>query len=163
MIPYRELFIEFERAELQYLVAGGFAVNFHQVQRATVDLDLILRLEPNNIRKFVSIMTTAGFKPRAPVDAVDLADEMKRQEWIKSKGMMVFSFFHSANPFEIVDVFIDEPKPFELLDQGKLVVEAFGVKIKVLGKKDLIEMKKSAGRDKDLFDISQLVKLDDEK
>ena len=161
MIPYKNLFIEFANCGIRYLVAGGFAVNFHQVQRATVDLDLILQLEPENVQNFVSIMKAFGFQPRVPVDPVDLADEKKRREWIESKGMMVFSFFNPANPFETVDVFVDEPKPFLELERGKLVVEAFGVNINVVGKDDLIEMKRRAGRDKDLFDVSQLVKRDE--
>mgnify|MGYP001569947502 FL=1 len=38
-------------------------------------------------------------------------------------------------------------------------VEAFGVKISVVGLDDLIEMKLKAGRDKDLFDVEQLKKI----
>lgn len=158
MVPYKELFLELDRRDIQYLVAGGFAVNFHQVQRATIDLDLILKLEKTNILKFIEMMKALNFRPRLPVDPSDFADEAKRKEWIEEKGLMVFTFHKLDDPLEVIDVFAEEPKPFSTLEKRQLVVDAFGVKIKVVGKSDLIEMKKAAGRDKDLFDISQLLK-----
>lgn len=54
MVPYQKLFKLLAQHKIQYLVADGFAVNFHQVQRATVDLDLILHLETKNILAFVN-------------------------------------------------------------------------------------------------------------
>ncbi len=42
MIPYAHIFKALSEAKVRYLVAGGIAVNLHQVMRATVDLDLIL-------------------------------------------------------------------------------------------------------------------------
>lgn len=43
MVAYKDLFVALEKHKIEYLVAGGFAVNFHQVNRATADLDLILK------------------------------------------------------------------------------------------------------------------------
>lgn len=158
MVPYKDLFIQLEKSGIQYLVAGGFAVNFHQVQRATVDLDLIVHLEKSNILNFIALMKTLGFEPKIPVKTEQLADPAIRKQWITEKGLMVFSFFHPKNSYETVDVFVDEPKPFLELYSRKLSVKAFGSIITVLGKNDLIEMKKSAGRDRDLYDVSQLEK-----
>jgi hypothetical protein len=45
MTPYKKLFLNLFEHNIRYLVAGGFAVNLHQVQRATVDIDLILDLK----------------------------------------------------------------------------------------------------------------------
>ncbi len=157
-ILYRDIFVALDREQINYLVAGGFAVNLHQVQRATVDLDLILDLNESNVLKFVGVATQLGFKPRVPVAAIDLANAEKRHEWIREKGMMVFSFHNPQNPFETIDIFVEEPKPFADLASRQLVVEAFGVKIKVLGRDDLIELKIKAGRDKDLYDVKQLQK-----
>ncbi len=158
MVPYQDLFKLLSQRKIRYLVAGGFAVNFHQVQRATVDLDLIVQLEKKNILDFTVIMKELGYSPRVPVKAEDLADPIIRNQWIRDKGMMVFSFIHFKNPFEVVDTFVDEFKPFDELYQRRLSVNAFGIVIDVIGKSDLVEMKKLAGRDKDLFDIQQLEK-----
>lgn len=64
MIPYKDLFIALMEGGVEYMVAGGFAVNFYQVQRATVDLDLIVLLEQNNIHKFIRIMQNPGCRCR---------------------------------------------------------------------------------------------------
>lgn len=159
MTPYREIFVHLAKNKIRYLVAGGFAVNFHQVQRATVDLDLIVHLEKENILAFVKMMTGLGFIPRVPVDPEQFADDKERNRWILEKGLMVFSFIHPDNSFEVVDVFAQEPEPFLDLFQRRLDVKAFGIVIPVLGKKDLIEMKKRAGREKDLFDARLLEKI----
>lgn len=158
MIPYKAVFEGLAKHEIRYLVAGGFAVNFHQVQRATVDLDLILQIEKNNILKFLALMKELGFKPRAPVRAEDFADETMRKEWIQKKGMMVFSFVHIQNPYEIIDLFSEEPYPFSELWNHRLDVSAFGLSIPVVGKADLIKLKKLSNREKDRFDIEQLEK-----
>lgn len=158
MVPYQTLFVQLRKQNIKYLVAGGFAVNFHQIQRATVDLDLIVHLEQSNVLKFVRLMEELGYIPNIPVNAQELADPDKRASWIADKGLMVFSFVHSKSTYETVDVFVQEPKPFSELYQRRLEVKAFGSTIDVLGKNDLIEMKQRAGRDKDLFDIQQLEK-----
>lgn len=162
MVAYKEIFSELERRGIRYLVAGGFAVNFHQVQRATVDLDLIVKLERANVLAFVDLLTGLGFRPRVPVDPKDFADEDKRAEWVREKGMMVFSFVHGQSPLEVIDVFSEEPWPFDELESRQFHVRAFGTTIPVVGKADLIAMKERAGRDKDLFDIAQLRKVPDD-
>ncbi|MBI3534622.1 MAG: hypothetical protein HY072_03945 [Deltaproteobacteria bacterium] len=158
MIPYQTLFTQLQQRHIEYLVAGGFAVNFHQIQRATVDLDLIIHLERSNVLEFVRLMNELGYVPRIPVKAEELAEPDKRASWIADKGLMVFSFVHSKSSYETVDVFVQEPKPFAELYQRRLALKAFGSVIDVLGKSDLIEMKRLAGRDKDIFDIQQLEK-----
>ncbi len=159
MVPYRKIFEELEKRKIRYLVAGGFAVNFHLVQRATVDLDLIIHLKKQNVLAFTKMMTELGFVPRVPVKPEDFADKKKRQEWIKSKGAAVFSFINPRNPFETVDIFMEEPFPFDKLWKRRFEASAFGYNIKVLGKKDLILLKEKSGRAKDLFDIQQLKKI----
>ncbi len=161
MIPYRKLFEELEKNRIRYLVVGGFAVNFHKVQRATVDLDLIIHLERKNIESFVHMMTALGYVPRLPVKPLEFAIAKKRNAWIKEKGMVVFSFLNPSNPFEIIDIFVKEPKPFKNLWRRRLVIEPFGIKIDVIGKKDLIWLKENAGRAKDIFDAQELKKQKD--
>ncbi len=158
MIPYQSLFVALAQNQIRYLVAGGLAVNLHQVQRATVDLDLIVHLERDNLLRFVKVMDSLGYQPRVPVRSIDLADEEKRRSWIEDKNMMVFSFLNPKNSFEVIDIFIQEPAPFEDLFKNKTTVQAFGVGIEIVGVEDLIKMKRVAGRDKDLFDIQQLEK-----
>lgn len=155
---FQDLFIQLEKEGIEYLVAGGFAVNLHQVQRATMDLDLILHLTKENILKFNKLMVAQGFQPRLPVNPDEFADPDIRQSWIKDRSLVVFTFINSKNPMENIDIFASEPKPFNELISRATKVTAFGASINIVGLEDLIEMKEKAGRDKDLFDIQQLKK-----
>lgn len=158
MTPYKDIFKALHRAKVRYLVAGGVAVNLHQIVRATVDLDLILHLEKKNVMKFVHVMKKLGYTPKVTVNPKDLADEQKRESWILEKNMMVFSFINPNNPMEIIDIFVREPFPFEKIYGRRKEVKAFGAKIPILGIEDLIKLKRKAGRDKDLYDIRLLRK-----
>jgi hypothetical protein len=159
MVDYEKIFRRLSESKIRYLIAGGFAVNFHQVQRATVDLDLIVWLDKKNILSFINLMSELGLLPRVPVSPLDFAEETKRQEWIDQKGMLVFTFYNPSNPFEIVDVFAKEPFPFERMWKDRTEVKAFGVLLPVVSKKDLIAMKENTGRDRDVFDVEQLKKI----
>ena len=44
MISFLDLFSSLNSNEVQYLVAGGWAVNLYGVERATGDLDLVVFL-----------------------------------------------------------------------------------------------------------------------
>lgn len=156
MVPYRQVFKELEQKNIKYLIAGGFAVNFHKVQRSTVDLDLIVLLEKTNWEAFVALMRDLDFHPRVPVDPLLLADDKTRNEWIKEKNMTVFSFLHSSNPLEIIDVLVKDLPPFEELWADRLELEAFGDKIKVVSKTHLIALKELAGRPRDIQDVERL-------
>ena len=137
MISYRQLFVALSAAKIRYLVAGGVAVNLHQVQRATADLDLILHLERENLLQFAKLMTQLGYQPKAPVKGEDFADPLLRKIWITEKNMKVFSFIHLKNPYELIDIFVEEPRPFAELEKNKLEIAAFGIIIPVLGIDDL--------------------------
>ncbi len=161
MVPYRKIFEELEKKKIKYLVVGGLAVNFHRVQRLTVDLDLIIHLKRDNILATIELMTMLGYRSRLPVDPKDFADAKKRAGWIKDKGMLVFSFIHPSNPFEVVDIFVKEPRPFKDLWARRLDISIPGVKIRVIGKRDLMYLKRKAGRPKDVFDLEELKKQKD--
>jgi hypothetical protein len=107
MALYQELFVALSENKISYLVAGGFAVNFHQVQRATADLDLIVHLEIKNVEKFISLMKQIGYQARLPVEAMDFANPEIRQKWIEEKNMLVFSFYNPKLKFETIDVFVE--------------------------------------------------------
>jgi|SRR3989338_669672 len=158
MTPYKDIFLALNRAKVRYLVAGGVAVNLHQITRATVDLDLIVHLEKENVLRFVGVMKDLGFVPKVPVAPEDFSDEEKRNSWIIEKNMVVFSFVNAVNQVEVVDVFVREPVPFEEAYGRRKDAEAFGTVVPVLGIEDLLSLKTAAGRDKDLYDIKLLRK-----
>lgn len=156
---YEEVFKALQEKRVNYLVVGGIAVALHGVPRFTADADFVLELIPENINKFIVAMKELGYKPKAPVDPSDFADAGKRAEWIKEKGLTVFSFWKEDDPLKLIDVFVSNPIDFKAMKREKLVKMAAGVEIPIPSVKHLIELKKIAGRPEDLRDIEFLEKL----
>ncbi len=91
---YEQFFVALAKQKVRYLVVGGFAVNFHQVQRATMDLDLIVHLEKDNLEGFLNVVSMLGFKPKAPVNPMDLVNSEIREEWLQRRGCGFSAFIN---------------------------------------------------------------------
>ena len=163
MLSFLDLFASLNKQGVQYLVAGGWAVNLYGIERATGDLDLVVFLEQHNLERFIEVVRQFGFKPKAPVALEDFALAEKRREWKEEKGMMVFSFFDPLNPFVLLDVFIDIPFDFEKVYVSRSMISAGRTEIPVVPLLTLIEMKEKAGRPQDLADIYYLRQLQGEQ
>lgn len=160
MISFLDLFTALNASEVQYLVAGGWAVNLYGVERATGDLDLVVYLEKHNLERFIDVVTRFGLSPKAPVSAIEFSDEDKRRQWRDEKGMMVFSFHDPQNPFVLLDVFIDIPFDFVAAYAGRSRIATGRVEIPVVPLETLIMMKQQAGRPQDLADIHYLKQIE---
>jgi predicted nucleotidyltransferase len=148
-----------ERGGVRYLVVGGVAVVLHGYLRTTVDLDLVLDLEPENAHKAVKVFRELGFEPRAPVPMEGFADAAERARWVREKNARVFSLWHPEEPGFLVDLFVEEPFDFEERYERAATVPLDEVEIRVLSLDDLIEMKRATGRAQDLRDADALQDL----
>ena len=153
---YEDIFRRLNEEKVYYIVVGGIALVLHGVLRLTADLDLIVKLQSDNLAKFISVMKKLKFKPKVPVKAEDFIDPVNRQTWIEEKGMRVFSFYNPAVPAGLVDVFVDEPIEYRKLEAGKEWVEAGGIRIPVVSIRHLIKLKEISGRPQDAADIRAL-------
>ena len=153
---YGKVFKAINKARVKYVVAGGVAVYLYGYPRLTQDLDLIVFLEKNNLRKFYEALKSIGYLPKVPVTKDQFIDEKQRKQWKKEKGMIVFSFVSRQPPFQMIDMFVDEPIRFNDLYSKKKDMRIEGVKIPLIGIDHLLKLKKEAGRAKDLDDIIQL-------
>jgi hypothetical protein len=160
-LDYETFFKELNRIEIDYVVIGGLAVNFHGIPRMTYDIDLVVRLETGNVQKLVARLLDWGFQPRAPVDPEDLADELKRNSWIQDKNMKAFTFFNEDQPISEIDILIDSPIMYEELKKRAIVIEVNQEEIPVASIADLIEMKRQTGRKQDLADVEHLKQIRD--
>jgi hypothetical protein len=156
---YEELFNALEEQHIRYLVVGGVAVVLHGFVRATADLDLMVALDPENLKAFIALMKDKGYKPKVPVPIEDFLQLKKRQSWKKEKGMLVFSLFHPKKTEELIDVFVDEPIPFAEAYGRRVSIPLGKQQISVASKDDLIKLKQQAGRAQDLQDIQALEDL----
>jgi len=153
---YENVFSSLQKNEVRYAVAGGVALVLHGVVRFTADLDLIVDLEPDNLRRFVQTITELGYRPRNPVKAADFLDPALRAGWKQEKEMEVFSFVDPAQPMTLIDVFIEEKIPFREILNELALVTAKGITIPVVSLAHLKRLKKAAGRPQDLADIEAI-------
>ena len=140
----------------RYLVVGGVALVLHGHPRFTADLDLVLSLEQANLRSALGALRSLGYRPRAPVPMEQFADPAMRRSWIEEKGLTVFSLWSARFPATEIDLFVEEPFPFDAAYARALEADlGFGT-VRVASIDDLIDMKQRAGRPKDLEDIAAL-------
>ena len=159
MSLYLPIFKALNDANIKYVVVGGIATILHGYVRATSDIDLVVDLQVEEATKVMTVLTTAGFKPKVPVQAMEFADANKREQWVKEKGMQVFSMYHPDRIGLTVDLFVKHPIPFDELWSHSVVMNLDGINVRTCSIDDLITMKQQAGRHKDLADIEQLTKI----
>ena len=159
MIKFEKLFSALNKGKVRYLVVGGIAVNLYGIERATADIDLVVDLEENNLQKFIKVMKGHNYKPKIPVRLEDFTEKEKRENWIKEKGMMVFSLFDPQNPFFLLDVFVTEPFDFNEVFEARKEMKSGNVKIPVISIGHLVEMKEKTGRPQDVSDVFYLKKI----
>ena len=108
MSLFEPIFEALNRAQVRYVVVGGFATVLHGHARLTADIDLVIDLSPAEVRKALDTLTGLGFRPRAPIEPLAFADPATRHQWIREKGMRVFSMWDPANPMREVDLFVEQ-------------------------------------------------------
>src|SRR5438552_7741257 len=99
-------------ADVRYLIVGGLAVVAHGYVRYTADVDLVLDLERDNALRAMKALDAIAYRPLAPVDATDFADEEKRRAWIREKNMLVFQMRNPDRESTRLDIFAKEPFAF---------------------------------------------------
>jgi hypothetical protein len=158
--PLLDVLAALEAADVRCIVVGGVAVVLHGHPRLTVDLDLVLDLAPANVETALQVLTEQGFVPRLPVAAEEFADPETRAGWVAYRGLTVFSLHDPGNPLREVDLFAEDPLPFDELWVGSQVVEVAGVRVRVASIEHLIALKRRAARPQDLADIDALQRLE---
>ncbi|HOD16918.1 MAG TPA: hypothetical protein PK307_13880 [Spirochaetota bacterium] len=154
----REIIETLAEGGVDFLVCGGVALVIHGVERMTLDLDLSVGMERDNLVRFLHVMKKLGLVPRVPVPADSLLDPDKRREMVSEKNALVFPFFDPKNPYRQVDIFIADSFSHDMLKNHVETMKIGNTEVRLLTKEKLLDMKKAIKppRDKDLFDIKAL-------
>lgn len=156
---FEKIFRELNKARIKYLVVGGVAVNLHGYVRFTGDLDVLLLLDDQNLKKMDKVMKKLKYSERLPVSIMELQDHKQVKNWLKEKGMKAFSFNPPKdNPLQL-DIVIEESLKFDEIFPKRITKKISNVSIPVISIQDLIKMKKKSGRQQDLVDLENLIKL----
>lgn len=128
----------------------------HGHLRFTADLDLFVSLERSNALAALEALRTLRYRPRPPMPFGDLADPRARSAWIENHRTPIQSFFSPVLPATHVDVFVDEPLPFEEAYARAVRVHLKTTSLMVVSIEDLLRMKREMLRPKDREDIRAL-------
>ena len=158
IIPYEEVFRALNKAKVDYLVCGGTAVVLLGFARLTVDLDLVVSLDKENLEKLYDVLMELNYKAKIPIKKEEFIRKEKLTELAKKKNMKVVSFYNSKDPFKIVDVGVNLPNISKILENKKYIkIKDLAIPIILID--DLIKMKEDLARKQDLIDVENLKKI----
>lgn len=130
---------------VRFLMIGGHAVSLHSEPRYTEDLDLFVEATLANGRRLQSALVEFGLGAVAP-----------KPEELATPGPF---WMFGRKPVRI-DLLTEIPAvAFRGAWKRRLELEIDGIVLPVIGRKDLIANKRSAGRAKDLADVESLLRI----
>ena len=148
--------------DVDFVLVGGLAVALQGYPRTTMDVDVVLAMDSENLTRFVKGAREAGLQPTIPVDIDALRDPALIDTWYREKGMLAFSLRGPAAQATVIDVLVRPKVSFEALRRDATLVDVGNCRIPVASIPHLIEMKRDTGRSKDRIDIEELEKLQED-
>lgn len=146
-------------ANIDFVLVGGLAVALHGYQRVTMDVDVVLAMTPENLRRFIACAKAAGLRPVIPVPIDALADPDQIEQWHREKGMLAFALRGPDMMATVIDVLVRPVVPFAELKRDAVMAPVGTLTIPIASIEHLIAMKTGTGRSKDAIDIEELRKL----
>ncbi|MFH1067312.1 MAG: hypothetical protein V1746_05370 [bacterium] len=153
---YLRLFDCLNRHDICYLVVGGLAVNLHGVARLTLDVDIVVDAARDQSATWEEICAELKLKPRHPISWRQMYSWEDRRRLFREKGLLALNLISEKPEEPMVDILFDPPFDFAEAFARRVIQQVEGVSIPIAAKKDLVTMKKIAGRAKDLRDVSYL-------
>ncbi|MDD3518748.1 MAG: hypothetical protein PHQ14_10395 [Chromatiales bacterium] len=156
---YLELFRSLDRHQVRYLLVGGLAMNLHGVPRMTMDVDLVLALDGENLDAFLRCAAELGLEPQVPVPLAALRDPERRAAWVEQKHMIAFPLQGRDAGAPTVDVLIRHPLDIDAALARSERRDLDGVPVWLAAAEDMVRLKEGTGRRQDADDIAHLRRL----
>jgi len=129
-------------AEAEFLIVGAHAMAVHGRPRATGDLDIWIRPTPENAERVWAALEVFG-SPLHELSKDDL-----------STTDVVFQMGVPPNRIDLLTSI--SGVEFEAAWAGRVSLRLGDVDVMVIGRKELIENKRAAGRPRDVADVAEL-------
>jgi predicted nucleotidyltransferase len=153
MTDYENLLTLLVRGGVQFVVVGGVAAAAHGSARTTEDLDVVYSRSRDNIKRLVeSLGQTNPYLRGAPPGL-----PFKFDEKTVANGLN-FTLITDLGAVDLLGE-ITGGGSYEQLLPYSLRIPVFGIECQLLGLERLIEVKRAAGRPKDLEAIAELEKI----
>jgi predicted nucleotidyltransferase len=156
---YLELFAALHRYKVDYLLIGGLAVSLHGVERATMDVDITVGMNPKNLHALIDVARELKLTPVLPVALESISDINLLRDWHENRHMEVFALRTPELAGVTIDVLLFPPVSFTDMQQHAVEFDVAGTPIKVVAIDDLIALKRAVGRPIDLSDVEHLQRI----
>lgn len=144
----RDLLIELDQAQVDFIVVGAHALAAHGLTRATADFDVFVRPSRENAERLYRALLAFG----APLGAHGV-----ETDHFTLPGMV----YQLGLPPRRIDILTTiSGLDFEAAWSSRLVVDVGEIRLPVLGREALIRNKLASGRKKDLLDVEALQRID---
>ena len=144
----------FEKEEVDYVLVGGAALNFHGIIRATEDIDLFIRPTFENVERLRNALRAVFNDPNIDdISADDLAGDYPAVRYFPPKGELYLDILARLGEFAAID------------DLESEEMESLGVRFRIATPKTLYWLKKGTVRAIDHADAQALLEkfhLDEE-
>jgi len=159
---YLDLFRGLERDRVRYLIVGGVAVNLHGAERLTMDIDLMLALDAENLARFLKVARVLQLKPAVlPVTLEQFCDAATVEGWVRDKHMLAFQLRGPEIDAPSVDILVRPVVPFDSAYDRRLRMAVEELIVNVAAIQDLVALKSGTGRQIDQSDIRALHRLEE--
>jgi len=154
---YAQLLRALAQSEVQFVIIGGVAANLHGSARATFDLDLVYARNLGNIERLVKALGPyhpylRGAPPGLP---------FRFDQPTVTNGLN-FTLDTALGDVDLLGEVVGGGNYEQLLPHS-VELEAFGLPCKCVTLERLIQIKRAAGRPKDLESIAELQMLLEER
>ena len=153
MIALNKICGALREAGVRYAVVGGHAVALHGAVRGTIDIDVALTWNRKSLTSAERALNKIGLVSRLPITAEDVFNF--RDEYIKNRNMIAWSFYNPIDLSEQVDVII----AYDLKGKKTQRVKLPDGQVQILSIDDLIAMKRVSNRPQDKEDVTALERL----
>lgn len=147
-------------AGVDHVLIGGLAVNAHGVIRATKDLDICPSPDRANLARLASLLGELGVR-QLGVEAGGFEQGEMPFDPIRVEDLARGGNFRLETSLGVLDIMqwvagIDAEHAYPALARDAVQATAFGVELRVCSLAALRQMKRAAGRPRDLQDLADL-------
>jgi len=137
---FKEFLKLLNSSEVQYLVIGGYAVNYYGFPRATADLDIWIAITQENAQRLERVLHQFGFREAAA--ALFLEERQMIRMGVPPVRLEVLTSISGVE--------------FAACYARRVAAELDGVNVPFIHLDDLKRNKQASGRLKDRLDLEQL-------
>ncbi len=153
MIDFAGVLRALSEAGVRFIIGGGAAATAHGSARLTQDLDVVYARDADNLRRLARALAPhepylRGVSPGLPF----VLDEETLRRGLN------FTLVSKLGDLDLLGEIVGGGG-FEELAEHSIEIELFGVTCLCLGLRKLIEVKRAAGRPKDLETLAELEEL----